>query len=129
MTQHIVAFDLGLKRIGVAFCYQNICVPLEPILRINRHQAAQECRKVLEQKKAELLVLGISLDSSSTDENQRRCEHFVSLLKISIPVVYVDEWGSSKEVAVGFKDKRDGKLDSLAALVILERFLLNHTKI
>jgi putative Holliday junction resolvase len=59
---------------------------------------------------------------------QRRIEHFVSLLELeNIRVHYQDEQGSSmeaKELTQGvFRHKRDGKIDSIAAKIILERWL------
>jgi putative Holliday junction resolvase len=58
---------------------------------------------------------------------ERRIRHFVSLLDLSIPVLYQDEQGSSfeaKELTMGdFKHKKDGRLDSVAAKIILERYL------
>jgi putative Holliday junction resolvase len=51
---------------------------------------------------------------------------FVSLLDFAGEVYYVDEYGSSKEalelVGGGLTKKKDGKSDSLAALVILKRW-------
>ncbi|HIP19420.1 MAG TPA: Holliday junction resolvase RuvX, partial [Sulfurovum sp.] len=64
---------------------------------------------------------------SSEEEMKRRIKHFVSLLALTIPVVYQDEQGSSfeaKELTMGnFRHKRDGRLDSVAAKIILERYL------
>ena len=58
---------------------------------------------------------------------ERRIKHFVSLLELEIPVAYQDEQGSSfeaKELTMGdFKHKKDGRLDSVAAKIILERYL------
>jgi putative Holliday junction resolvase len=58
---------------------------------------------------------------------QRRIEHFVSLLEYDNQVIYQDEYGSSyeaKELMIGvIKQKRDGKVDSMAAKIILERWL------
>jgi putative Holliday junction resolvase len=57
---------------------------------------------------------------------ERRIKHFVSLLELEIPVVYQDEQGSSfeaKEMTMGqFRHKKDGKIDSIAAKIILERY-------
>jgi putative Holliday junction resolvase len=60
---------------------------------------------------------------------ERRIKHFVSLLKLeNIEVVYQDEQGSSveaKEMTQGvFRHKKDGKIDSIAAKIILERWFL-----
>jgi len=66
-------------------------------------------------------------DGLNCDEMQRRIEHFVNLLELNIPVVYQDEQNSSleaKERTMGvFKHSKDGRLDSIAASIILERYL------
>ena len=53
--------------------------------------------------------------------------HFVSLLNLSIPYEFCEENMSSieaEEMMKGdIKYKRDGRVDSLAAKIILERFL------
>jgi putative Holliday junction resolvase len=58
---------------------------------------------------------------------RRRIEHFVSLLDLTIPVYYQDEQGSSfeaKELMRGeITQKRDGRIDSIAAQIILQRYL------
>jgi len=57
----------------------------------------------------------------------RRIEHFVSLLAFDGTITYQDEYGSSveaKELMQGVtKQKKDGKVDSMAAKIILERWL------
>lgn len=49
------------------------------------------------------------------------------MLKLDIEVYYQDEQGSSyeaKEMTKGaFRHKKDGKIDSIAAKIILERYL------
>lgn len=81
----------------------------------------------LKEWEIEVLVVGLPKGGSSEEEMQRRIEHFVSLLEFDREVIYVDEYGSSleaKEMMQGVtKQKRDGKVDSLAAKIILERYL------
>jgi len=125
---HMAAIDVGLKRIGTAICLDNtIVLPQNAILRKNRHQAAKEVNQFLETWSIEKLIVGLPLDAHNSDEMQRRIEHFVSLLELSIPVDYQDEQHSSveaKELTQGiFKHKKDGKIDSMAAKIILERYL------
>lgn len=139
----ILALDIGLKRIGVAKAIQNIALPLPPILRKNRNQAAKEVSQLLLDSKANVLVVGIPMnlksdsleDSHSILEMQRRIRHFVSLLAIppNLEIIFCDESFSSFEALQKLEDKksrkkansRDGSLDSLAALVVLERYLEN----
>ena len=125
----IASIDVGLKRIGVAMCLDGkIVFPQDAILRKNRNQAALDVKSFLEEWEIETLVVGLPKDGSSSEEMERRIRHFVGLLELEhINVVYQDEQGSSmeaKELTKGvFRHKRDGKIDSMAAKIILERWL------
>lgn len=122
----IVAIDVGLKRIGVAFGYENgVIIPQNAILRRNRNQAAHQIAQILEQNRAQKLIVGVPLGGSSEDEMRRRIAHFVGLIGFNGEIIYIDESFSSFEAtSLGVVDlkKKDGKLDSLAAMKILERF-------
>jgi len=125
----IASIDVGLKRIGVAICLNgDIVIPQNAILRKNRNQAARDINIFLKEWEIEKLIVGLPLDASNSEEMERRIKHFVSLLELSLPVVYQDEQSSSieaKELTQGvFKHKKDGKIDSIAAKIILERYLL-----
>ncbi len=125
----LASIDVGLKRIGVAICLNSdIVIPQNAILRKNRNQAARDINSFLKEWEIEKLIVGLPLDASTSEEMERRIKHFVSLLELSIPVVYQDEQSSSieaKELTQGiFKHKKDGKIDSIAAKIILERYLL-----
>jgi RNAse H domain protein, YqgF family len=122
----VVAIDVGLKRIGVAFGYENgVIIPQNAILRRNRNQAAHQIAQILEQNRAQKLIVGVPLGGSSEDEMRRRIAHFVGLIGFDREIIYIDESFSSFEAtSLGVVDlkKKDGKLDSLAAMKILERF-------
>lgn len=123
-----IALDLGLKRIGLAYAaHKDIVTPLNAVLRKNRNQAAADVKKVLEEWEADALVVGIPLGGSSEEEMKRRIAHFVNLLDFSGEVFYQDEAGSSKEAEELLKGEmktlRDGRVDSLSAMIILQRFL------
>ena len=124
----IVAIDVGLKRIGVAISYdKKVVLPQKAILRKNRNQAANEVSNLLKEKNVITLVVGLPKDGKSANEMQRRIEHFISLLDFEGEVVYQDEYGSSseaKELIKGkIKIKRDGRVDSISAVIILKRWL------
>lgn len=124
----IASIDIGLKRIGVALCMgSDIVTPHEAILRKNRDQAARDVDAFLRTWEIELLVVGLPKGGSSSEEMERRIRHFVSLLDYQSDIVYQDEYGSSmeaKEMMQGvMRQKRDGRIDSIAAKVILERYL------
>lgn len=125
----IASIDVGLKRIGVAICLDGkVVFPQDAILRKNRNQAAREVKEFVVEWEIEKLVVGLPKGGSSEEEMERRIKHFVSLLELNdVEIVYQDEQGSSfeaKELTKGvFRHKRDGKIDSISAKIILERWL------
>ena len=124
----IAAVDVGLKRIGLAFCFDGkIVLPQNAIIRKGRKQAAKELAQILQEWGIEKLIVGLPKGGSSEEEMERRIKHFISLVDTSAQIEYIDESFSSyeaKEVLKGvIKQKRDGRIDSMAAKVILERYL------
>ena len=120
----IVAIDIGLKRIGMAVSPDGkIALPTTPILRKNRNQAAKHVSNALKDREAKILVVGLPKGGNSEAEMERRIKHFISLLDFDGQIYYENEAYSSLEASDLVSDKRDGKLDSVAAMIILERFL------
>ena len=124
----LASIDVGLKRIGVSICLDgSIVIPQDAILRKNRNQAARDVNAFLKEWEIDKLIVGLPKDAENSEEMERRIKHFVSLLELSIEVDYQDEQNSSveaKELTMGvFKHKRDGRIDSMAAKIILERYL------
>ncbi len=129
----IIAIDLGLKRIGLAYSADpNFVTPLNAIERKNRNQASAAVKEVVKEWSADAIVIGIPLGGSSEDEMRRRVAHFMNLVDFEGPVYYQDEAHSSleaQESMKGFiKQKKDGRIDSLAAKIILERWLQGEGK-
>lgn len=121
----LASIDVGLKRIGVAICLtSNIVTPQTAILRKNRDQAASDVNAFLKEWEIEKLIVGFP---SASIDMQNRIKHFVGLLNLSIPYEFCEENMSSieaEEMIKGeIKYKRDGRIDSLAAKIILERYL------
>lgn len=128
MIKKLASIDVGLKRIGVAISLGgDIVTPQNAILRKNRTQAARGVSSFLQEWQIDTLVVGVPKGGSSEEEMTRRIEHFVSLLEFDGAVKYQDEYGTSleaKEMMRGVtKQKKDGKVDSMAAKIILERWL------
>ncbi len=124
-----IAIDLGLKRIGLAYsAHKDIVTPLPAIIRKNRNQASDEVRKVLKEWEVNAVVIGIPLGGSSEDEMKRRIAHFMNLVNFDGELFYQDEAGSSKEAESLMKGEikyiRDGRIDSISAMIILQRFLV-----
>lgn len=123
-----IAIDLGLKRIGLAYsAHKDLVTPLPAIIRKNRNQASDEVKKVLKEWEVDAVVIGIPLSGSSEDEMRRRIEHFMNLVDFKGKIYYQDEAGSSLEAENMMKGEikyvRDGRIDSISAMIILQRFL------
>lgn len=122
----VACIDVGLKRIGIALGYKNgVIVPINAVLRQNRNQAAKDVKYILDEWSVKKLIVGIPLGGNSEDEMRRRISHFVNLLDFNGEIVFFDESFSSVEAGefgVANHKKKDGKLDSLSAMVILQRY-------
>jgi len=123
-----IAIDLGLKRIGIAYsAHKDIVTPLPAVIRKNRNQASSEVKKIIEEWEADTVVVGLPLGGSSEDEMCRRITHFMKLVDFDGEIVFQDEAGSSKEAENMMKGEmkqiRDGRIDSLSAMIILQRYL------
>jgi len=124
-----IAIDLGLKRIGLAYSvHKDIVTPLPAVIRKNRNQASSEVKALIREWGADAVVIGIPLGGSSEDEMRRRIEHFMNLVDFEGEVYYQDEVGSSLEAEAMMKGEmkyiRDGRIDSISAMIILKRYLL-----
>jgi len=121
----LASIDIGLKRIGVAICLSSdIVTPQSAILRKNRNQAANDINAFLKEWEIEKLIVGLP---SASEDMQKRIPHFIKLLELKIPYEFQEENMSSIEAEDMMKGeikyKKDGRVDSLAAKIILERYL------
>lgn len=123
-----IAIDLGLKRVGLAYsAHKDIVTPLSAVQRKNRDQAARDVKKVLDEWEVDAVVVGIPIGGSSEDEMRRRVAHFMNLVDFKGKIFYEDESNSSIEAESimrgEIKQIRDGRIDSISAMIILQRFL------
>lgn len=121
----LASIDIGLKRIGVAISLNaSIVTPQKAILRKNRNQASNEVNAFLKEWEIDKLIIGYP---SASEDMQKRIAHFTNLLDLKIPFEYVEENMSSVEaedlMKGNIKYKRDGRIDSIAAKIILERYI------
>jgi len=119
------SIDIGLKRIGCAVSLMSSIVnPKEAIIRKNRNQASRDVDIFLKEWEIDTLIVGYP---ASSPDMIKRVNHFVTLLKFEGEIVFQNENMSSieaKELTMGeIKHKRDGRIDSIAAKIILERYL------
>jgi len=123
-----IAIDLGLKRIGLAYsAHKDLVTPLPAVIRKNRNQASAEVKKIIKEWEVDAIVIGVPLGGSSEEEMKRRIAHFMNLVDFDGELFYQDEAGSSKEAENMMKGEikyiRDGRVDSISAMIILQRFL------
>ena len=133
VKSRILAVDFGDSRTGLAGTdwTGSIAVPLP---RIDSRDQAEVIRQILAlcaEREAEALVVGMPLTLDGTPgERARRTQEFVDRLRkaTSLPVETVDESHTTDEAHERLKmggmkaKKRKNFADSVAALVILERF-------
>lgn len=121
----MIALDFGLKRIGLAWCCNGIILPLEAIKFRSVPQVVCDLQGILNQKAPKILLIGII-----KEELQIVLDEVLNGLDFSGEVKFIDENLTSQEA--GFyingrknskKLRKDGTLDSLSAMIILERYL------
>lgn len=123
----MIAIDFGLKRIGVAWKCEmmSVILPLPAIRFASVAQVADELRGILSAKNAKILVVG-----QVRKELQGALDEILGALNFSGEIAFVDENLSSIEAESHIngrkkskKLRKDGTLDSLSAMIILERYL------
>ena len=123
----IASLDIGLKRIGIAISLDSkIVTPLPAVIRKSRKQASKDVSNILQEWQIEKLIIGIPT-GRSYHEMKRRFTHFVSLLDFQGEIHFQDEDLSTQEALElmegEMKFKKDGRIDSISAKIILDRFL------
>lgn len=133
----LLAFDFGLRRIGVA-TGQTLTATASPLAVLQRRQAGtdwQAIERLVSEWRPEALVVGLPTrpDGSET-ESTRAAREFGRALeaRFNLPVHFADERYTSREAASEFAEmRREGAarrkdrtmLDAIAAQRILETYL------
>lgn len=129
-----LGLDVGTKRIGVAGCDGTglIATGLTTIERTSFDRDVQQLRELIEQRQAQLLVVGMpySLDGTLGFQAKKVKKFAERLAKaLQLPVEYVDERLSSLEAEALIKaEKRSPSrnkslIDRKAAAIILQQWL------
>lgn len=117
----LLGIDYGRKRIGLALAIQGI---IETRGFINwqkdRKQTFLKIKEICQQERVEIIVVGLSQGKMGQE-----IKEFVEELKkvVKLPIKLVDETLTSwqAEKMVGWKNK--GRVDAVAAALILEQYL------
>lgn len=137
-SSKILALDFGTKLIGYAISDADakIAFPRGTLANKSETKLLKELQKIIAEEKICKIILGVPLgeDNEETDVS-KRIRGFGSRLtrKLKLPVEYVDEFGSSKEALgkIPFKKyrRKKGETDSIAAQIILQRYLDANTDV
>lgn len=133
----IAAFDIGDKRIGVAFSdpFGEYAVPSDTYFRIgNFKEDVKAVAAIAEGRGASRIVCGLPLNADGTESEQtQKTRRFIEALQKEtlLPVEAEDERYTTREARgdLNFlgvsvkKDKRKKAVDSIAAAYILESYL------
>ncbi len=116
----VLGVDYGRRRIGLALASEGIIETKGAIEYRKLSQALEEIQGLIIREKVELVVVGRSSGAMGLE-----IDEFVRRLKkmIKLPVELVDETLTSWEAErrVGWRDK--SRVNSVAAALILERYL------
>jgi putative Holliday junction resolvase len=128
-----LGFDYGLKKIGIAIG-QFVTLTAQPLSFIkvkDGHPDWSALEKLLKEWRPKCLVVG--LPKSIHDEPLSITEHVLNfardLERFHLPVYFSDERMTTKEArqalfdAGGFRALNYGKVDSVAAAIILEQWM------
>lgn len=135
MQERVVALDIGSKRIGIAVSdpFNSYALPDDAyICTKNLEQDILNIRQILQDKLATTIVCGMPLNVDGTESIQTvRTKKFIEALKkvVNLPIVTVDERYTSISARESLqmqntqKNRKSGRVDSVAACYILEEYL------
>lgn len=126
MPETVVAFDYGLKKIGVAIgnTLTGRARPLKILRPVTREQRFREIAEVLQAWEPDRLVVGLPLTTEGGEQYATlRCKRFANQLhgRFGLAVELVDERGTSVEAQELLGNNDDD--DAVAAALILQRYL------
>jgi putative Holliday junction resolvase len=130
---YCLGFDFGLKKIGVAVG-QFVTKTASPLSHIGAKQGTpdwSQLQKIIDEWRPKCLVIGMPKSIDGQDLSvTKKVEHFgESLKRFNLPIYFTDERMTTKEARQnlfdhgGFKALSYGKVDSVAAAIILEQWL------
>jgi putative Holliday junction resolvase len=121
-TRTVLAFDYGLKRIGVAVGEPELGTahPLPPIAA----PGFEAISRLVNEWQPARLVVGLPVAAEGEHALARRVERFARQLegRFRIPVARVDERFSSVEAESRLRGVKKKAIDSVAAQLILEQY-------
>lgn len=131
----VLALDVGRRRLGLAGC-DPLGLTVTPLPALGRGELEADLQRLLplaRSRQVSALVVGLPLSASAEPTPQsHHCRRYglalqrgLARLGLLLPVAWVNEHSSSWEAAdrFGLRGDRSGRLDSLAAALLLEQWL------
>jgi putative Holliday junction resolvase len=120
--QTFLAFDYGVKRIGIAVgnSYSRLAQPLKTLQNKNIDETFNAIQKLVKEWEVNVFVVGLPTHPDGAEhEMTRRAKRFGNQLngRLNLPVQWVDERYSS-----AVAEDQLGDVDSQAAVLILEQY-------
>jgi putative Holliday junction resolvase len=134
-----LAIDFGERRVGLAIsdAEGSLALPLDTLERLNDAETIERIADLARDEEIERVVVGEprGLDGSRGSA-ARRVAGFAAKLgrRVGLPVVLRDEALTSREARERLRDagvdprRHPGRLDAMAAQVLLEEFLADPTR-
>ena len=126
----ILSLDVGIKRIGLAYC-DPLCITsnvLPAVIRFKNNQELKIIGNHIDEFNLSGFIVGLPLDDEGKMTPQAiDCKNYGQLLsnELMLPFSYVNEHSSTWESSnrFGIKKDKSGLLDSFSAKVILEQWM------
>ena len=138
MNERIVALDIGDVRIGVAVSdpTRTIASPVGVITRVGWGPDTRKIKEICDRYETALVVSGLplNLDGSAGFQAAKVRDLCAQLTKAGLTVVFQDERLSTVTAEDALLEgnvsraDRKGKVDKVAAAIILEQYLHEHGK-
>lgn len=132
-----LGIDYGERRIGLSYGDEiGVATPLPALDAVDRAEGFVRLRRIVEERRISQLVVGYPLNmDGSAGFKAREVDRFIAELSacLALPVHRIDERLTTETVRTslpkGRNDalRRSGRIDSMAAAVILQDFLDQQT--
>ena len=128
----VLGVDFGRKKTGTAFMDMDIKIPFpcRLIEESNARKVKRALMDIIEEKNIDTVVFGLPLSDEGKESEWcaeiRRFSEFL-LKSVKVDIVFVDEYGTSKEAEFILRGKKKKVIskanDLIAATLILENYL------
>ncbi len=130
LNETLLGIDYGAANIGLAFGKSGLVAPIKVISGRDTDEAIREIARIALENKVTKIIVGLPLSDKGKETPQsKEVRKFAKLLKIRLkkPLVFVDEYGSSKDVVkpmigLGISKRRRRQKDHFSAALILRNF-------